>query len=84
MMIAATGRVDLTGRDEKGCTLLHHASNAGCIQIVDYLLNQGLNPKERDGVGRTPLSYAAAEGSQVVTRRLLGLGVNPDTRDNGG
>ncbi|KAH7174323.1 ankyrin repeat-containing domain protein [Fusarium flagelliforme] len=84
-MIVETGQVDITAHGEAGMTPLHHASNAGCIEIVDFLLNEGVNAEVKDDNGRTPLAYAAMKGSQEVTRRLLGIdAVNPDSMDNDG
>ncbi|KAI1070877.1 hypothetical protein LB507_010935 [Fusarium sp. FIESC RH6] len=83
-MIVETGRVDFTARGESGLTPLHWASNAGCIEIVDFLLNEGVSADVKDNNGRTPLAYAAIEGSEAVTRRLLGVGVNPDSKDSEG
>ena len=84
-MIVETGRVDITARGEAGMTPLHHASNAGCMEIVDFLLNEGVNAEVKDNNGRTPLAYAAMKGSQEVTRRLLGIdAINPDSKDNEG
>ncbi|KAJ4005579.1 hypothetical protein NW766_011129 [Fusarium irregulare] len=84
-MIVETGRVDITAHGEAGMTPLHHASNAGCMEIVDFLLNEGVNAEVKDNNGRTPLAYAAMKGSQEVTRRLLGIdAVNPDSKDNEG
>ncbi|RBR26979.1 uncharacterized protein FIESC28_00247 [Fusarium coffeatum] len=43
-VIAETGKVNLSGRDENGATPLHWASEAGSLSIVDYLLAGGHQP----------------------------------------
>ncbi|RBR26980.1 uncharacterized protein FIESC28_00248 [Fusarium coffeatum] len=84
-LIVETGRADITAHGEAGMTPLYHASNAGCLEIVDFLLKEGVDAEVKDNNGRTPLAYAAMKGSQEVTRRLLGIGaVNPDSKDNEG
>ncbi|KAH7174324.1 ankyrin repeat-containing domain protein [Fusarium flagelliforme] len=82
-IIAETGKVNLTNRDDKGATPLHWASKAGCLPIVDFLLQQeGINPDEQDNVGQTPLMWAANAGKEDVVRQLLQVnGVNPDAHD---
>ncbi|KAJ4005580.1 hypothetical protein NW752_002412 [Fusarium irregulare] len=82
-LIAETGKVNLSARDEKGATPLHWASFAGSLPIVDFLLEQeGINPDERDDSGLTPLAYAARRDSRDVASRLLEVdGVDPDAED---
>ena len=82
-LIAETGKVNLSARDEKGATPLHWASFAGSLSIVNFLLEQeGINPDGRDDSGLTPLAYAARRDSRDVASRLLEVdGVNPDAED---
>ncbi len=53
--------------NRRGMTALHTAvqgRNAGCAQVVRFLLEQGANINEKDGYGRTPLEVAEACGAQ--------------------
>ncbi|KAF9772602.1 hypothetical protein IL306_009694 [Fusarium sp. DS 682] len=84
-IIAETRRVDISGLDPNGQTPLHHASNVGSMEIVDYLLRKSVNPDVKDKRGRTPLSYAAEQGKKEIVQVLSGLNaVNPDSTDNDG
>jgi truncated hemoglobin YjbI len=61
-----------------GRTLLHHASGAGCLGVVESLLRQGADPNSRDSGGHTPLYRVANEcgsaaGPEIV-RALVSAG----------
>ncbi|KAF5563097.1 ankyrin repeat PH SEC7 domain-containing protein [Fusarium napiforme] len=81
-VLADTGNVDIGGRDPFGMTPLHHASETGSKEIVEYLLAGGVKPDSKDVKGRTPLSYAAEKGNSEVVKVLLYVeGVESDSKD---
>ncbi len=49
----------LAAHQYSGRTLLHFASGAGCLRVVDMLLRLGMDPSIQDRSGHTPL-YAVA------------------------
>ena len=55
---------DVTGTDEEGLTLLHHAVALGKPEVVEFLVSQGADVNAKDKSDRTPL-HAAALGSNV-------------------
>ena len=69
----------LTVRDPPyGWTLLHLAAQRGHLDIVNLLLDRGLDVNTlEDGDHTTALHWAAAAGHAGVVRRLLDAGVDP-------
>lgn len=66
-----------------GRALLHYASGAGCLELVEALLRLGADPNMQDDGGHTPLYRAAnqcasATGPEVV-RALVRAGANVNT-----
>lgn len=55
-------------------TPLHIAAKRGNNRIVRLLLEQHVDPNERDSQGRTPLMRAVVEGHEDVVRSLLSHG----------
>ena len=48
------------------------------VDIIDLLVNAGIDVDVRDGLGRTPLLAAIYSGCTSHARRLLELGANPN------
>lgn len=48
------------------------------VDIIDLLVNAGIDVDVRDGLGRTPLVAAVYSGYTSHARRLLELGANPN------
>lgn len=68
---------DLEAFDKQKRTCLHHAAAsllAGSSAIIEYLLEQGLDPSQRDVDGWTPLLWAAKAGSAPNVQTLLDAG----------
>lgn len=67
--------IDLGALDKQKRTCLHHAAASlrerSCA-VLEYLLEQGLDPNQRDVDGWTPLFWAAKAGNITNAQRLLG------------
>jgi len=64
-----------------GRTPLSWAAGRGKRELVNLLLQNGVNPDSRARYGRTPLSYAAGGGHKKVVECLLNLkDVDPDSK----
>lgn len=57
--------------DWKGRTPLHHAAESGHGELVEFLLDQGVNRLAVDNDGATPFERAVANGHENVIRRLI-------------
>ena len=78
---------DKNAVDASGHTLLHHATLAGRVKMVEYLVKQRLNPNAEDDKGYTPLILAIEQVHQVDANKrqlilsymnyLLQLGARP-------
>ncbi len=80
LMEAVAGGRGLTQTRFSGKTLLHFASGAGCVEVVELLLRLGVDADVLDRGGHTPLNCvanecASAAGPQIV-RALVKAGAN--------
>ena len=57
---------------------------AGDIEIVKFLLEQGCDIKARDFIGKTLLNYASENGSVELVQYLIAHGADVNSRDNEG
>ena len=75
----------INDKDEYGETALHHCSQYGAIDAVEYLISNGAKIDILDAFGRTPLilGISAAEHFRV-TQLLLKAGANPNIKDKYG
>ena len=55
-----------------GKTLLHFASGAGCLGVVESLLRLGADPSARDSGGHTPLYRVGTNAGRTPGRRSFG------------
>lgn len=60
LALELTPRVDPRAADERGATPLHHAAQAGALEVAAQLLERGADPEARDAAGATPLDHARA------------------------
>jgi len=68
---------DRSHQDADGRTALWHAASNGHGEVVDYLLQHGLDVNLPDMEGRTPISGAAGRGHESVVEKLL-MHINAD------
>ena len=64
----------LKERDEKGATLLHHATANNQIGVMQYLINSGVDLNSVDNDGNTALHLACEKGFINATHILLDAG----------
>lgn len=86
--LLATGKVDINGFDEAGCTPLHFACDRGVTEIAALLLQAGANVRAVDSDGSTALHFAAVsdEGGSLIplAQLLLDNGASVTVADNDG
>ena len=71
---------DLTFCDEFSGTLLHYAARLGSLEMVEFLVEQGMNVSQRGGSWNCPaLTYAAENGKSDIVRYLVEAGSVIDT-----
>lgn len=58
-------------KDYKGMHAIHHAAQNGHVNVVDFLLSQGVKISETDNGGYTPLIFAAESGSVELIKYLI-------------
>ena len=61
----------LTAVDNRNCTPLHYACDGGHSDIVEFLLNNGVETDRRDVDGDTGLHWASFAGHPAVVKLLL-------------
>lgn len=71
-------------RDKAGQAKLHRACNAGDLDLVVALINQGADINMKDNAGWTPLHEASLEGHGMVVLELLRRGADYNARGFGG
>ena len=71
--VSATGqtKVSLMEVDDKGATLLHHAAAHNQTDVMQYLMECGVNCDAVDNDGNTPLHLATISGSVEAIHCLL-------------
>lgn len=72
---------DLRGKDHLGMTLLHHASEKGWLDIVNYLYHNEIDLNAKDLFGNTALLCAAKQSQLSVVNRLMEYGADIESRD---
>ena len=73
--------IDITARDDKERTPLHHAAENGSVDLVRDLIVAGAEIDARDNAGKTPLMFAIREASLETVRLLLDAGADPCALD---
>ena len=83
-LLASTGdltglelaQVSLGGTDQEGCTLLHCASKNGHLQVMQHLIDRGIELEAVDKAGNTALHLAVANGQTEAMDLLLACGAS--------
>ncbi|MCO5297063.1 MAG: ankyrin repeat domain-containing protein [Fimbriimonadaceae bacterium] len=85
-LVAAGARLDERG--QSGETILHYAANGGDLEIVKFLVNQGLDVNAKDNRGMTPLMHSVFSSGLPkdkapieIVRLLIDLGADLDAKD---
>jgi 26S proteasome non-ATPase regulatory subunit 10 len=85
MTLKAEVDLDINAVDEDGRTLLHWASSAGNLEIVEHLLTAyKANPNTKDEENWTPVLSACSAGKLGVARRLVAAGAKIDVVSSSG
>lgn len=74
------GAISVT--EDRGCTAIYLAVNAGHDSIVKLLLGYGISPHYKRNNARSLLWIAAEKGYEKVVRVLLHSGVDPNSPDD--
>jgi len=78
-------RADVHARDQDGYrTALHHATDQGHYEVVDFLLRHDAAVDAHDGNGYTPLMRAARGGRLEAVTLLVEAGADVDASDDEG
>ena len=60
-----------TKKSSNGKTPLHRAASAGNIDLMQQLINNGIDPAITDSIGQTPLHSAASSGNIAAIKFLI-------------
>ena len=72
------GKADIEKTDKFSKNALHLACEYGCLEVVKYLLSQGLDANALDSSRNSPAHYAAAFGHLDILHLLIHYGhANP-------
>jgi ankyrin repeat protein len=65
--------------DPRGFTPLHHASMAGHVELIEFLVKRGcaIDGATRSSTRNTPLHVSACNGQVQSVSTLVSLGANP-------
>jgi ankyrin repeat protein len=67
-----------------GACALHFATVEGCISLIGFILERGVNIEATSIEGYTPLIYAAWHGHQKAVAQLVRLGANIEAKNKNG
>lgn len=62
---------NLLEKDQYNRTFLHIAAASGNLELISFLIDQGLDVNEIDGTGWTPLHFAAEKNQLEATKLLI-------------
>ena len=75
------GKVNVNGRNSRGCTALHWACWNGNRDIAELLLDHGADIEARSFIYATPLIWACWNGHLSITKLLLDRGCAVNSLD---
>lgn len=64
---------DVNAKDKVGDTPLHHATHAGKIDVVQFLISKGANVNAQSNDGSTPLDVAMDAGHEAIVKYLYSV-----------
>ncbi|WP_425383706.1 ankyrin repeat domain-containing protein [Wolbachia endosymbiont (group A) of Microdon myrmicae] len=64
-----------------GATSLHYATSGGCLEVVKFLIEEGIDVNTTDAFSWTALHYAARKGHLEIAKFLLKNGANPSAKN---
>jgi len=82
--IVSKDRRKLYEEDHKGRNPLHSAVIGGQLDVVKYLVSQGLDANAKDNYGDTPLHIAVSRYKIKIVEYLASQSVKLDSKDNDG
>lgn len=80
--VAAQLDCDLEIVDALGYSILHKASAYGRTEMIDILLNKGINPNKKTADGLLPIDLAKRYGHEDVVDLLLSKGSNKRSKSD--
>ena len=69
---------------DRGNTALHWAAKKGNMNIVEILLDRGIEINSKTNDGETALHIAASSGNMNIVEILLDRGIDINSKDNDG
>ncbi|KAJ7137322.1 ankyrin repeat-containing domain protein [Mycena filopes] len=64
-------KTEINAKDLEEKTVIHYASMQGSLEIMKYLVREGVKHNARDKFGRTSLHYAARNGHLKIVQYLV-------------
>ena len=64
-------------RQNNGTSLLHHAIDMGCLEVIPLLIKEGADVDAVDHRGLTPMHLAAGEGNNKIVELLIQSNADP-------
>ena len=61
-------KVDINFKNEEGLTFLHHAIENMQFEMVQLLIEEGIDVNKSDNYGKSPLHYAAWRGNEKILK----------------
>lgn len=74
--------LNILSKDIHGYTSLHWAAHGGYEDMVEFLLQNGVDPNLQDRDGHTALHLAAFSGHDSIVKLLLGKGSDREAQSN--
>jgi ankyrin repeat protein len=65
------GEVEIESKDEKGNTFLSLATQANCIEIIEFLIEKNADVNTQNKLLNTPLHYALSNQNFYIANILL-------------
>ncbi|XP_034952713.1 ankyrin-2-like [Chelonus insularis] len=79
LLLANNANIDITY--DEGITLLHLVIEHGKLDLVEILINIGIDVNSKDACGRTALHFAAKKGNVQTVESLLKCGADINISD---